>query len=225
MMKNLTLADTVAAIVSLLILTGAAWIAVYGPEAPIPVHFDAAGQANRYGSRYELAAVLAGLGLLNLLVAWMTGRQAASVADPVRRKGLQRGQWLSILIMGAVAVFVAWASLGPAAATGVSPPGVAMAFTAVILLATGAILGRVSPNPFIGVKTPWAYKSRLAWDRSNRLAGRLMFWLGAIGLIASPFVIQPAGMIALIVGVLIAALWSVFESWRVWRADPERQPF
>ena len=24
---------------------------------------------------------------------------------------------------------------------------------------------------------------------------------------------------------LIAALWSVFESWRVWRTDPERQPF
>lgn len=225
MMKNPTLADTVAAIVSLLILTGAAWIAIYGPETPIPVHFDAAGQADRYGSRYELAATLAGLALLNLLVTWMTGRQAASVADPVRRKGLRGGQWLSIIIMGAVAVFVAWASLGPAAASGVSHPGVAMAFTAFILLITGAVLGRVSPNPFIGVKTPWAYKSRLAWDRSNRLAGRLMFWLGAAGLIASPFVVQPAGLITLIVGVLIAAVWSVFESWRVWRADPDRQPF
>lgn len=225
MTKKLTLADTVAAIVSLLILTGAAWIAIYGPETPIPVHFDAAGQANRYGSRYEVSAVLAGLGLLNLLVAWMTGRQAASVADPVRRKGLQRGQWLSILIMGAVAVFVAWTSLGPAAASGVSPPGVAMAFTAFILLITGAVLGRVSPNPFIGVKTPWAYKSRLAWDRSNRLAGRLMFWLGAASLIASPFAAQPAGMITLLAAVLIAAGWSVFESWRVWRTDPDRQPF
>lgn len=224
-MKNPTLADTVAAIVSLLILTGAAWIAIYGPETPIPVHFDAAGQADRYGSRYELAAVLAGLALLNLVVARMTGRQAASVADPVRRKGLRGGQWLSIIIMGAVAVFVAWASLSPAAASGVSHPGVAMAFTAFILLITGAVLGRVSPNPFIGVKTPWAYKSRLAWDRSNRLAGRLMFWLGAAGLIASPFVVQPAGLITLIVGVLIAAVWSVFESWRVWRADPDRQPF
>jgi uncharacterized membrane protein len=225
MTKHLTLADTVAAIVSLLILTGAAWIAVYGPETPIPVHFDAAGQADRYGSRYELAAVLAGLALLNLLVAWMTGRQAASVADPIRRKGLQRGQWLSILIMGAVCAFVGWTSLGPAAASRASHPGVAMAFTAFILLITGAVLGRVSPNPFIGVKTPWAYKSRLAWDRSNRLAGRLMFWLGAIGLIASPFVVQPTGMISLIIAVLIAAAWSVFESWRVWRADPERQPF
>lgn len=225
MMKNPTLADTAAAIVSLLILTGAVWIAIYGPETPIPVHFDAAGQANRYGSRYEVAAVLAGLALLNLLVAWMTGRQAASVADPVRRKGLQRGQWLSVLIMGAVAAFIAWASLGPAAASGVSHPGVAMAFTAFILLITGAVLGRVSPNPFIGVKTPWAYKSRLAWDRSNCLAGRLMFWLGAAGLIASPFAPQPAGMITLLAAVLIAAVWSGFESWRVWRTAPDRQPF
>lgn len=225
MMKNPTLADTAAAIASLLILTGAAWIAIYGPETPIPVHFDAAGQANRYGSRYELAATLAGLALLNLLVTWMTGRQAASVADPVRRKGLQGGQWLAVIILSAASAFIAWASLGPAAASGVSHPGVAMAFTAFILLITGATLGRVSPNPFIGVKTPWAYKSRLAWDRSNRLAGRLMFWLGAIGLIASPFIAQPAGLIGLIVGVLIAAVWSVFESWRVWRTDPDRQPF
>lgn len=224
-MKAPTLADTAAAIVSLLILTGAAWVAVYGPEAPIPVHFDAAGQADRYGSRYELAAVLAGLAALNLLVAWMTGRQADTVADPVRRKGLQRGQWLSVVILGAVCAFIAWASLGPAAASGLSHPGVAMAFTAFILLITGATLGRISPNPFIGVKTPWAYKSRLAWDRSNRLAGRLMFWLGAAGLIASPFIAQPTGLFTLIVGVLIAAAWSVFESWRVWRTDPDRQPF
>ena len=223
-MKNPTLADTAAAIVTLLILTGAVWIALYGPETPIPVHFDAAGQADRYGSRYELAATLGGLALLNLLVGWMTGRQAEATSDPVRRKGLRGGQWLSTILLGAVCAFIAWASLGPAAASGVSPPGAAMAFLGFIFLITGAVLGRVSPNPFIGVKTPWAYKSRLAWDRSNRLAGRLMFWLGAAGLIASPFAPQPAGVIVLIVSVLIAAGWSGFESWRVWRADPDRQP-
>lgn len=224
-MKTPTLADTAAAIVSLVVLTGAAWIAAYGPATPIPLHFDAAAQADRYGSRYELAATLAGLALLNLLAAWMIGRQAESVAEPMRRKGLRRGQWLSIIVVGAVSAFIVWSTLGPAAANGASQPGAAMAFLAFILLITGATLGRVSPNPFVGVKTPWAYKSRLAWDRSNRLAGRLMFWLGALGLIASPFVAQPAGLITLIVGVLIVAAWSVFESWRVWRSDPDRQPF
>ena len=42
---------------------------------------------------------------------------------------------------------------------------------------------------------------------------------------ASAFAPQPAGMLALIGAVFLAALWSGFESWRVWRADPDRQPF
>ena len=95
MMKNLTPADTVAAIVSLLILTGAAWIAVYGPETPIPVHFDAAGQADRYGSRYELAAVLGGLALLNLLVNArdaVQGRADARVSVATRTCKLAEGE-------------------------------------------------------------------------------------------------------------------------------------
>ena len=29
----------------------------------------------------------------------------------------------------------------------------------------------------------------------------------------------------MVVLILVAALGSVFESWRVWRADPDRQPF
>jgi uncharacterized membrane protein len=89
----------------------------------------------------------------------------------------------------------------------------------------GAFLGRVGPNVAVGVRTPWTFKSRLAWEKSNRLAGRLFSLLGLIGIVAAPFAPQPAGMMTLIGGVSVAALWSVLESWRVWRADPDRQPF
>jgi uncharacterized membrane protein len=94
-----------------------------------------------------------------------------------------------------------------------------------ILLVLGAFLGRVAPNPVVGVRTPWSYKSRLAWDRSNRLAGRLFFLLGLIGLIAAPVAPQPLGALSLTGAALIVAALSVFESWRVWRSDPDRQPF
>ena len=112
---------------------------------------------------------------------------------------------------------------------GASQPGLSMAMTAALMsllfAVLGAFMGRVAPNPIVGVRTPWAYKSRLAWDRSNRLAGRLFFWLGLLGLITAPLAPQPLGFSLLIVGVLIAAGWSVFESWRVWRTDADRQPF
>ncbi|MNS80009.1 hypothetical protein D3C72_1136760 [compost metagenome] len=118
-----------------------------------------------------------------------------------------------------------WTILGHGASQAAPSLTMSAALMSLLFAVMGAFMGRVAPNPIVGVRTPWAYKSRLAWDRSNRLAGRLFFWLGLLGLITAPLAPQPLGFSLLIVGVLIAAGWSVFESWRVWRADPDRQPF
>lgn len=224
-MKSLTMTDRLAIAVSLLLIAGAAWIALKGPTTPIPVHFDLSGKADRFGSRYELAGVLAFLGVLNVIVAFLTGQQVKAATDPVRQKALRRGQMLSISIMAVVSVMICWASLGPQASEGVFSPTITSYFLSGISLLLGAVLGKVGPNAFIGVKTPWAYKSRLAWDKSNRLAGRLMFWIGVAGLIATPFGPQPVTSILIVVGILGAALWAVIESWRVWRTDPEAHSF
>ncbi len=143
----------------------------------------------------------------------------------MRQKALRSGQYVTVAIMAAVAAFISWSSLGPSAASGMTSLSGAMAFMGAVFLALGAILGRVGPNAFIGVRTPWAFKSRLAWDKSNRLAGRLMFWTGLVGLIASPLSPQPFGLIALTVAVVLMAIFSAYESWRVWKNDPEAQSF
>ena len=111
--------------------------------------------------------------------------------------------------------------------TGLTSMGAAapMAGLSALFLVIGSVLGRVGPNPIAGVRTPWSYKSRLAWDRSNRLAGRLLFLIGLAGVAAAPVAPQPLGYQAVIGAVILAAVVSVIESWRVWRADPDRQPF
>lgn len=81
----------------------------------------------------------------------------------------------------------------------------------------------MGPNALVGVRTPWTYASRLAWDKANRLAGRLFFWFGLLGFAAAPLVPQPAGMRAVVVATIAIAALAVFESWRVWRDDPERR--
>lgn len=104
-------------------------------------------------------------------------------------------------------------------------PALQMGGVSLLFLAVGAFLGRVGSNVVVGVRTPWAFKSKLAWEKSNRLAGRLLSLLGLTGIVVAPFAPQPAGVLVLIGAVLVAAAWSGFESWRVWRADPDRQPF
>ena len=200
-------------------------IQVAGPTIPLPMHFDIHGQPDRWGDRSELSGLIAFMAFMAAITAGPMSWYAKRTPDAARRRGLEIGQMVSLLAIVGTSAFMVWMILG----RGAAQPGVSMAMTAALMSLLFAVMGafmcRIAPNPVIGVRTPWNYKSRLAWDRSNRLAGRLFFWLGLVGLITAPFAPQPLGFSLLIVGVLIAAGWSVFESWRVWRADPDRQPF
>lgn len=224
MMKNIHPARALTYALGGILLCTAAWVALYGPTEPIPMQYGLTGDVNRYGSRYELAGVFAVMAIVAVISSTLTGAQADQT-EGYGRKPLRKGQYTSLIIIALVSVFIGWSSLGRSVDAGAYPMSLAMGFLSVIMIMVGAILGRMPPNAFVGVRTPWAFKSRLAWDKSNRLAGRLMFFIGFAGLIASPFISQPIGMIALTVLILIAALLSGYESWRVWRSDPEAQNF
>lgn len=214
--------DALTLAVSVALIGGAAWIALFGPTSALPVHFGIDGRPDRWGDRYEVAALIGGLGLLNAIVGTLTSLARRRSPDPARRRQLGVNQLVTAVAMGGTGVFGATMSLGAAGEIAAPAP---MAGLALLFLAIGAFMGRVGANPAVGVRTPWSYKSRLAWERSNRLAGRCFFWLGLVGLIASPFAPQPLGLQILMGGVLLSALAAVVESWRVWRTDPERQPF
>ena len=68
----------------------------------------------------------------------------------------------------------------------------------------------------------------LVWPPENWASGVDTDWrlvLLVLGLIAAPVASQPAGTYGLVGGAILSAVLSIFESWRVWRADPDRQPF
>ncbi|WP_395651464.1 SdpI family protein [Brevundimonas sp.] len=224
---RLTLLDTVTVVMVVVIATLAVWVAVAGPTGPIAMHFDLQGRPDRWGDRREMAGLLAFMTAMTALTAGAMSWYARRSDDPSRRRGLEIGQLIALLAIGGTTAILWTAILGQSSvgAGAEATTGWTMALMGAIFVATGAFLGRVAPNPLIGVRTPWSFKSRRAWDRSNRLAGRLFFWLGLATLIAAPLVPQPAGFVTLTAAVLIAAAWSVFESWRVWKSDPDRQPF
>lgn len=198
------------------------WTLLAGPTELLPVHWNASGQANDWGTREVVGGVLVGMALLTLLLGGGMALAAGRADDPARCRALGYAQLVIVLTLPLLSLLVASASLtGTTNISGALP----MALMSGVILLIGAFLGRVGPNPFVGVRTPWAYKSRLSWDRSNRLAGRLFFVIGLAGLLTTPFAPRPLGLYALLAAIVLAAVWSVIESWRVWRTDPDRQPF
>ncbi len=217
-----TLTDTACIGVGLIIIALGAGIAVAGPDVVMPVHWGLNGQVDRYGSRFEVGATIGFMGAMLALIGGGIGWFVPRADDPARARGLRLSQLLILVTLTAVTAFMASTMLGQVLSLSLVLP---MAGLSLLFLIIGAYLGRVPPNPVMGVRTPWTYKSRRAWDRSNRLAGRLFFLIGLVGLLTCGFVPQPSGFITLISAVIAAALLSIFESWRVWRTDPDRQPF
>lgn len=213
-----------AATVGLALIVGGlgVWTILAGPTELLPVHYNASGQADGWGTREQLGGLLIGLAVLTLLLGGGMGVAARRADDPARARALRYAQLVVVLSLPLVSLLIASASLsGLTDIAGALP----VALISLVLLLIGAFLGRVGPNPFVGVRTPWAFKSRLAWDRSNRLAGRLFFVIGLAGLLTAPFAPRPLNLYVLLTAIVLAAVWSVVESWRVWRTDPDRQPF
>lgn len=221
-MTRLTATDRATLAVGVLIVAAGAAVAIAGPTELMPTHFGFDGQADAWSDRLFVGLHIGGLGLLALVGGGALGWFAGRAPDPARGRSLRTAQLVLVLAVLGAALFAGGISLaGLPSIAGPAP----MAGLSALFLLTGAFIGRVGPNPLVGVRTPWAYKSRLAWDRSNRLAGRLFFLIGLTGLALSPFAPRALGLKVLIAAVLVAAVAAVFESWRVWRADPDRQPF
>ena len=222
--SNKPLSALDAATVGLSLIVGGLglWTVFAGPTELLPIHYTASGQADDWGTREVVGGALVAMAALTLLLGGGMALAVQRTEDPARRRALRYAQLVVILSLPLVALLIASASLSGATDIGGALP---VALMSLVLLLIGAFLGRVGPNPFVGVRTPWAYKSRLAWERSNRLAGRLFFLIGLAGLLTAPFAPRPLGLYAILVAICVAAVWAVIESWRVWRTDPDRQPF
>jgi|EndMetStandDraft_6_1072998.scaffolds.fasta_scaffold01150_12 uncharacterized membrane protein len=198
-------------------------IALFGPTHPLPMHFNAEGQVDRWGGRGEMALFVLVLAVISAVITvsgWIGARRApAGLGGTSARRGQAAARFVVLLVLALIALLDACLTWGWGDKPG---PRFGMAMVSAILGFVGAVLGKTSPNALIGVRTPWTFQSRLAWDKANRLAGRLFFWGGLAGMLAAPFAPQPEGFQAVTFGVLAIAVIVVFESWRVWLIDPDR---
>jgi hypothetical protein len=217
----------IASILVVVAIAGAA-LAVWqaAPAGPMPLHFDFSGQVDRWGDRVQMALAIALTGAVAAGFALYCLMFQSHGRDPDGERftyGL--GRIVGLAVPGFAALLLTLAAFGQlrGGENGDAPfPRLMMAGMALLFLGMGAFLGRAKPNPVIGVRTYWSLRSRLAWDKSNRLAGRLFVLVGIAGLIATPVAPLPYGFHAMMIGIIASGFVAAFESWRVWRDDPNR---
>lgn len=211
--------------VSLILIAVMAAISLWGwqnlpDNVSVAIHWDAAGHANGFADKTKALWMTPAIGLA-LFVLF-----AALPALEPRRKNLQASRkpyvvaWIGALTL--IALVHGLVVFGAGGGTDNHAAAVLIAVTAMLML-LGNYLGKTRSNFFIGVRTPWSLSSDYAWEKSNRLGGRLLFLSGLCVLTIWAAFGTEAGFHALTATALGSVLIAAIASYVYWRRDPGRR--
>ncbi len=179
----------------------------------VPTHWNITGQVDGYQSR--LLAVLlcpaltVGLWLLLLGVAYI---------DP-RRELYSRFRPTQLLIINLLALFLLFLqiiTLGSALGWAISVPRLVLLAVGILFASLGNELGRLRPNWFFGIRTPWTLADDEVWRRTHRFGARLFVVAGIVMALSALLPLEVGGIVTLL-AVGGAALGAVAYSYFIWR--------
>lgn len=209
-----------AALVILVAMFG--WAALGWRSSPerFPMHFDPHGQVDRYGGRVEGMLAIPLITLAIYLLLLFLPRIDPGRSNYANMAGAYAVIRVSIVaFLGAVHLFIQTAARGNAVdLTNILPFGLGMLF-----LVLGNVMGKLRPNWFVGIRTPWTLSSAESWTRTHRAGGWVFVTTGLVTILASVVAGRAAFPIA--VGLLLCGtLGLTIYSYIVWRDDPNKVP-
>lgn len=151
----------------------------------VPIHWDAAGQANQYASKWISTLLFPGLGIfiyLLLRYAPSIGPRLENHADTVASAHVRAILQVALLLFTlTVQLLVTAVSLGMP----VDFPLVMSLTISVLYIVIGNYLGKVRRNFWLGIRTMWTLANSVVWERTHRLGAWLFVAAGLIGMLCS----------------------------------------
>jgi uncharacterized membrane protein len=213
-----------ALIGSVVILAAAAILSLWawgkiGPDARIPIHWNAKGEADGFAGRIGIWYTVIGIAVLTLLLA------VVPLLEPRKGHLLQSSRAYQALWLGTTAFMAMLHAIVVFSALGheVSINRWICIGLGVFFAVIGNYLGKTRSNFIFGIRTPWTLSSELSWQRTHRLGGRLFLLFGLAVLALGIFNISGQLLFySLVAGVLVVVPVPLIYSYVVWKNDPER---
>ncbi len=189
-------------------------------EEPVPVHWNARGEVDRYGSKLEALGLLPALSVgLYLLLLFIPRIDPAKANYPSFAGAYALIRLGTLGVIAVIQAGLLLAALGRGDVMGWLAPTT----VGVLLLIFGNVMGKLRPNYFAGIRTPWTLASVRSWEATHRVGGRGMM-IGGVLFILMAIVRQTWFVIGGLVVIGLGLIWILLYSYLVWRRDPDPVP-
>ena len=136
----------------------------------VPMHYDAAGTVDRFGSKYEnlvFPAIVAAVAVLFYTLS------KTKHVQPMDEKVFFLTGLGMLIFFNILSNFFLWTALTyqPANTAPLQVSGIVTLGTGVLLVVTGNFMPKARRNSLVGLRTKWSMASDSVWQKSQRFAG------------------------------------------------------
>jgi len=172
------------------------------PES-MPIHFDAHGQPNGYGSRMVYVWMPVGIYFLMLVLPKIDPRKANYA---VFAESYFKIRLIMSVFIGLINAVVIWGVVNNSSSIHKFIPLTIF----LLLMLIGNYMGNFRPNYFVGIKVPWTLNSDEVWIRTHKMTGKLWFW-GSLAGMALYFVVDKPEWVFLPLLVILVVVPIVYS--------------
>lgn len=206
--------------VSAVLIGGLAIVAVAAgrtlpADVRLPMHWNAAGVVDGWGSKWVALLAPVGLGIAVSIILAGAGRFVPRGDAMERSAGLIQIAWIGTI---GLAWTIELMVLAVAFHWPVAPARMLLIAMGLFFTALGNQFGKSRPMWLVGIRTPWTMDDPDVWIATHRLGGKLFVLAGLIWLAAGLLGFYgPRAMPVLVAVILMAALVPAAWSYVLWR--------
>lgn len=185
------------------------------PES-LPIHWNFQGEVDGYGKKWATPLINIGIYLALLFIPFIDPRMRnyQIFSDTYFKIRILFAVFMSVILGISMAIglgyessinqFVDFAKLLPI-----------LICTLFVLL--GNYMGNIRPNWFLGIRTPWTLDSETVWKKTHRLAGKLWFWGGILGIVLMFLLPVMIAKSLVFGGIILLSIVPVIYSFVIYR--------
>jgi uncharacterized membrane protein len=180
--------------------------------AQMPLHWNALGQVNGYGSKLEALCFPPVMSLFVLLLV----RGLLALGPYPGQENKRVATQFTDYVITAVIVLMLLIQLSIIAISLHVPIDIISIISiaiSLLLIGIGNYMGKLRRNFYAGIRTPWTISDDTVWERTHRLGGWLFVAAGVIGLITAFIPSAPIKLAGLLAPILLAGVISVVYSY------------
>lgn len=203
----------------------------------VPMHYNAAGEIDRWGSKYENfifpILIIAFALFWHLLILYYEKKAAKTTVEKECAEILSNIKVLKIVSVSVTCMFVvmqgfflysAYVEANTNATSACIDVGkLTCILCGVLFIVIGNFMPKTKKNPVAGVRVKWSMYNDTTWMKSNRFGAVSLIVTGVLIVVTSVFVAQNVALFCMIAYIIVDMFVTLIYSYRVYKRELKKE--